>query len=315
MPTLVQLEYLLAVQREGHFGRAAEACFVTQPTLSTQLRKAEDELGVAIFDRRSRPIVPTGPGLRVLAHAREVVAAHERLLASAKEGQAPSGDFSLAIIPTLAPYVIPWFLAAFATRHPKLRLSLFEMPTDECIEELGAQRLDAAILATPLDVDSITERPLFYDPFYVYAHPDEAILRRHEVHAEDLDPARLWLLQDGHCVRDQVINFCGVAHQNPPLGNVVFEAGGFETLRNLIDGAGGYTLMTETYVRRLPRVVRTEQVRAFAGTTPVREVSLVHAQAHWRSVVLDALEEAINASVPASLRVYDARAQVLGIRS
>jgi LysR family transcriptional regulator, hydrogen peroxide-inducible genes activator len=315
MPSITQLEYILAVHRTGHFGRAAEACHAAQPTLSAQIQKAEAELGVTLFDRGRKPVEATPKARPLIQEMQAVVSAHERLMwLSRGTAEEVSGDFSLGIIPTLAPYVVPWFLFEFSKALPKVNLALYERPTDQIIEELRHQRLDAAVLATPLEEPSIVEEPLFYDPFYLYAHPEEEILRQDDVTQEDLLPQKIWLLEDGHCVRTQVTRFCGVKGSSQPLANVAFAAGSFETLRHLIDAAGGYSLFPETYVRTLPRSVAQRQVRAFSPQTPTREVSLVHLQSAWKTDVMDVLKECIRVSLPRSIRLVDKDGEILSLR-
>lgn len=316
MPSVVQLEYVLAVHRTGHFGRAAEACHVAQPTLSAQIQKVESELGVVLFDRAQRPIVATPQGERLIAHAQEVVAAHERLMWEAMdESREPAGRFALGVIPTLAAYVIPWFLERFAKKYPRVELSLVERPTDALIDDMLHQRIDAAILATPLGEPSIIEQVLFYDPFYLYAHERDPVLKRREIDSADLIADKIWLLEDGHCVRSQVINFCGLRASHAFFESVSFAAGSFETLRYVIDAVGGYTLIPETFARVLPRSVRQHNVRPFGDTSPVREVSLVHPRSSWKGRILEALHAALIASTPRSLRQVSAGGEILSIRT
>jgi LysR family hydrogen peroxide-inducible transcriptional activator len=314
MPTISQLSYILAVNKSGHFGRAAKSVGVSQPTLSAQIHKVEDELGFAIFDRQARPTALTERGAALIEHAQAVVSAHENLLRlAAGELDDVSGEFSLGIIPTLAPYVLPWFLQHFAERHPGVKLAVVERPTDDILELIGQSQLDAGILATPLHETSIHEMVLFYDPFYLYAQADEDVLDVDELDVDTLDPKKLWLLEDGHCVRAQVINFCGI-DERVHLGSVTFSAGSFETIRNLIDSSQGYTVVPETYARKLPRTARQANVRAFAGRTPTREVSLVHHRMSWKTDILAALEESIRKNIPRSLRQVGADGEVLSIR-
>lgn len=301
MPSLTQLRYIVAVARHGHFGRAAEASHVTQPTLSTQIGKAEAELGVVLFDRRSQPIAVTAPGRLLVEHARAVLAAHDRLIAAAAATEATAGPFVLGVIPTLAPYVLPWFLADVARRFPELDLTVKERPTDTIVAELADDRMDAGLLATPLGEGFLTETPLFDDPFYVYAHPDSPLLEADEVDVGSLDPGGLWLLEDGHCVRTQVVHLCGL-HRREVLGSVRMAGGSFETLRGMIDAAHGHTLVPETYARTLPPAVRRRQVRPLAEPTPTREVGLVHHRDHWKGETVAALHGLIADNVPRSLR-------------
>lgn len=314
MPTLTQLRYLVAVARTGHFGRAAEACHVTQPTLSTQIQKAEAELGVVLFDRRAQPVAVTAPGRALIEHARVVLTAHERLLAAAAATEPTAGPFVLGVIPTLAPYVLPWFLAEVARSHPALELTVQERPTDAIVAALADDRMDAGLLATPLGEASLVESPLFDDPFYVYAHPDSPLLDQDEVAVEALDPGGLWLLEDGHCVRTQVVHLCGL-HRREVLGSVRMAGGSFETLRGMIDAASGHTLVPETYARTLPPAVRRRQVRPLADPTPTREVGLVHPRDHWKTPMVEALHAVILASVPRPLRRSRADSWVVPVRS
>lgn len=316
MPSITQLEYILALHKTGHFGRAAKLAHVSQPTLSAQIHKVEQELGITIFDRQAKPIEPTDVGRALIEHAQTVVAAHENLMRlAAGRFQELSGPFALGIIPTLAPYVLPWFLARFAARHPAVELSVHERPTDELLAEIDHQRIDAAILATPLHEPSIQERVLFYDPFYLYAHPDEPVLAEPEVDVDALDQRKLWLLQDGHCFRAQVINLCGIERERAHLGSVTFAGGSFETLRHLIDASEGYTLIPETYARTLPKATRQRCVRPFEGETPTREISLVHHRRSWKGDVIDALAEAIRDTTPRALRQATADGEILPIRA
>ena len=313
MPTLTQLSYVLAVHRTGHFGRAALQMSVSQPTLSAQIRKVESELGVTIFDRQVKPIQTTSFGNALVEQAQIVVAAHENLVRlAAGKFASPAGPFSLGIIPTLAPYVLPWFLASFASEYPSVDLSIHERTTEELLAEIAHHRLDAAILVTPLGEPSVHERVLFYDAFYLYAHPDDALLERAEVDVNALDPRKLWLLEDGHCFRAQVLNFCGF-QERVHLGSVRFAAGSFETIRPLIDASEGYTLIPETYARTLPRATRLRCVRAFAGHTPTRQVSLIHHQRSYKHDILDALEQAIVANTPRAIKRTGADGEVLSI--
>ena len=312
MPTLSQLSYIVAVHRTGHFGRAAEACHVSQPTLSAQVAKAEEELGVILFDRRTKPISATEPGRPLIELAGEVLAAHERLMAASAEAGQLSGRFTLGIIPTLAAYVLPWFLADFARRHPDVELTVRERPTEVIVRELGSQRMDAAILATPLEEPSIREIPLFEDPFYVYASETSPILDHEEVTVGELAHGSLWLLEDGHCFRNQVVHLCGL-HDRTLLGSVHMEGGSFESLRGLVDAAGGHTLVPETFARTLPRSVRRRQVRSFDGFTPLREVSLVHHRSLWKTEVLLAVAECVTDNVPRPLQRSASDPQILPI--
>lgn len=300
MPTLSQLEYIVALHRTGHFGRAAAECHVSQPTLSTLIAKAEEELGVILFDRRTKPIVATDQGRRLIASAEEVLAAHARLMSAASDLHEVSGPFTLGVIPTLAPYVLPWFLGPFAGRYPNVELTVQERTTEGIVEAIRTLQMDGGILATPLGEPGIEARVLFYDPFYVYAAADSPLLASDEIGVADVDRDDLWLLEDGHCFRNQVIHLCG-RHTRRVLANVRFEAGSFETLRGLIDEVGGFTLIPESYARLLPVDLRVARVRPFSDPQPLREVSLVAHRQHWKSAILDAIVDTLRLLAPRSL--------------
>lgn len=300
MPTLSQLQYIVAVDRTGHFGRAAASCGVSQPTLSTQVAKAEQELGVVLFDRRSTPVVVTDMGRPLLALAREVVSAHARLVSAAKNAHPLSGSFALGVIPTLASTVLPWFLPAFTAACPDVQLTVLERTTEDIVRDLLEMRLDAGLLATPVGEAGLENRVAFYDPFYVYAHVESPLLKRDSIALPDIEHGDLWLLEDGHCFRNQVVHLCGL-HSREILKNVAFEAGSFDTLRALIDQAGGHTLIPETFVRTLPRSVQLAQVRAFDGLEPAREVGLVSPRRHWKSELLDVVAQTLRTRAPRCL--------------
>ncbi len=303
MPSLTQLQYILTLHRHGHFGDAARACHVSQPTLSAQIKKAEEELGFTIFARDTKPISATEKGLKLVEEARLVLAAHERLMQLAKgQFEALTGELTLGVIPTLAPYVAPWFVPAFAAAYPQVDLVIVERPTEEMVQDIRRMRLDVGLLATPLSTASLEERVLFYDPFYVYAAPNEPLLLKDEVTTADLESDRLWLLEDGHCVRNQALALCELGPANSFLPSVRFEAGSLETLRHLIDASQGYTVVPETFARLLPRSRRLAQVRPFVEPGPAREVSLVHPKRTWKSELINALEDTIRETIPRFLR-------------
>ncbi len=297
MPSITQLEYVVAVYRTGHFGRAATSCHVSQATLSAQIAKLESDLGVVLFDRRAKPIIATEHGERIIRLAQEVVAAHARLVASAEGLHPLTGRVSLGIIPTLASTVVPWFLPAFAASYPDADLTVVERTTSEILVELQAMRLDAALMVTPLAEASLEKRVVFYDSFYGYAHASSSLLQSEEIEVADIARDDLWLLEDGHCFRNQVVHLCGV-HRRRILGGVHFEAGNFETLRGLVDRVGGCTLIPESYASTLPNEVRRRQVRPFRGSVPTREVSVVGQAQHWRSELLDALAACMRHHAP-----------------
>ncbi len=315
MPTISQLRYILAVYEHGHFGRAARACHVSQPTLSAQIRKVEETLGLTIFLRQTKPVAPTEKGRLLIERARAVLSAHARLVSDA-EGQFEglAGELTLGVIPTLAPYVIPWFLQTFSGRYPKVKLTITEQTTDTIVADLTRHRLDVGLLAIPLDAPGIQERPLFHDPFYLYAAPSEPILELDEVDPAQLEADKMWLLGNGHCVRAQSLALCDEVEGCAHMRNVDFEVGTIETLRHLVDSSRGYTLVPETFARLLPRARRLAQIRPFSEPTPTRQIGLVHLEDTWKSRLVEALESTVRRTIPQPFREPPSALTVLPVR-
>jgi LysR family transcriptional regulator, hydrogen peroxide-inducible genes activator len=299
--TLAQLRCLVAVDRERSFREAAGRCFVTQPALSMQVQKVEAELGVKVFDRSRQPVVPTEIGERVLAQARTVLRETERLADVVAASAGPlSGRYRLGILPTLAPTLLPRFLPGFARRHPLVELVIEELQTEPMLERLRADALDGGLAATPLEAPQIEERPLFREPFFVYLPPGHALARRRRIAQEALPGKEVWILAEGHCFREQVLQLCGAPRSvvSGAGGAVRFASGSFETLVRLVDEGFGLTVLPDLLVRWLPATTRRAQVRPFTPPVPAREVSLLHHRRHLRRAIADALVEAIRAAVP-----------------
>lgn len=304
MPTLTQLEYLVAVDRFRHFGKAAKACHVSQPTLSMQLRKLEEEYGVTFFDRSKQPILPTEEGKAVLEQARAVLREMGKLeYLGRNRGQAPSGDFRLALIPTVAPYLLPLFLGSFARRHPEVSLSIQEMTTENIIDALEHDRIDAGILATPLHIDSLVETPLYYEPFHLFASESHPLskLERIDESALDAKTAKdIWLLAEGHCLRGQILRVCSLKGKSGVFSNVRFESGSLESVIRLVEQGHGYTLLPDLATRAL-QGSRKARLRPFARPVPSREVSLVHRRTQYKLAILEALASDIAECLPEDL--------------
>lgn len=218
---LQQLEYIVAVDITRHFVSAAERCFVTQATLSMMIKKLEEELGVVIFDRSKQPVVPTETGQRLIEQAQTILHEINRMKEIVQEEKDEvRGTLKLGIIPTLAPYLLPLFLRAFMKKYPLVNLQIFEMITDTAIQKLKQNELDIAIMATPVNNPALREEPLFYEQFVVYASSDEKLMKKYLL-ADDIDVNRLWLLEEGHCLRSQVINLCELKNgKKKPTGSI-----------------------------------------------------------------------------------------------
>lgn len=303
MPSLTQLEYIVAVDEYRHFGRAAEACHVSQPTLSMQIQKVEEEFKTTIFDRQKKPILPTERGTRLIAQARVTLREHRKLLDLGREGQDTlRGDFRLGVIPTLAPYLLPRFLSNFAKAFPQVNLHIDEAKTETLCREIQEDRMDAALLATPLQIMGLHEEILFYEPLSLYLSAGHPLLKKSRIEADDLDGRELWLLQDGHCFRDQVVSFCSLRGDEGMLKNVRFEAGNLETLRAIVRKSYGYTFVPQMLVETLSAAERRDHHREFRGRVPTREISLVYRRNTWKSAVMKALVQTILKTTPGAQR-------------
>jgi LysR family hydrogen peroxide-inducible transcriptional activator len=311
---VTQLEYVLAVDRFRNFGKAAKACFVTQPTLSMQLKKLEDDLGFPIFDRTKKPILPTEGGKAVVDQARVVVDEWKRLslLGSKGEGKELAGELRIAVIPTLAPYWIPLFLDEFAKTYPKVQLRIDEMQTSQILKALESDEIDAGVLVTPLGNKALQETPIFYEPFYLWIRKDHELADRAKISEGDLDGSQIWLLNEGHCFRNQMIQICSLSKKKTILKNVVFESGNLETLKRLVEGSGGYTLIPHLALpEKIPKNI---EVKAFRNPIPSREVSLVYRRLQWKTPLIEAFRKVLVHSVPESLRALQSRdLEVVGI--
>lgn len=307
--TLQQLEYIVALDRHRHFVKAAEACHVSQPTLSSMIARLEEELDVRIFDRSRHPVQPTPAGENILHQARmvlqhtlqlkEIVSTARNLLTT---------RFNLGIIPTVAPYIIPSFIGIFGENFPQTEVSILEMRTDEIIRDLKSARLDMGVLATPLMDPDILEIPLYYETFLAYVSPSDPNYSKQKLSAGELPLQHLWVLQEGHCLRNQVFNFCT---ENSPVEKQVYEAGSIDNLIRIIDINGGYTLIPQLHVPMLTKDQR-QHVRPVLSPPPVREISLVVYRDFIRERLLNAVADTIKKIIPGDL--LDQRLKKFAIR-
>jgi LysR family hydrogen peroxide-inducible transcriptional activator len=300
--TLVQLEYLVAVDTWRHFATAAAKCFVTQPTLSMQIQKLEAELGMQLFDRSKVPVVPTSDGLEIIQQARVILKEVERLSELTRERKGEMvGEIRLGILPTVAPYLLPLFLKSFLEKYPAIRLVVTELNTEALVDRLKKNLLDAGLLVTPLNEPGIFEQPLYYEAFVVYVSPAEAAYRKRYVLADDIDVRRLWLLEEGHCMRSQIMNLCELKSRMQEQDNFHYEAGSIETLKKMVEMQNGVTILPELAVHDFsPQQLK--MVRHFRAPAPVREVSLVTHRSFVKQRLLAALREVILEAVPHNMR-------------
>lgn len=300
--TLQQLEYLIALDTHGQFSLAAEQCFVTQPSLSAMVKKLEDELGVTLFDRRKQPIVATDAGRRVIDQARVVLQEAEILRQIAhEEDTAPSGLLRAGVIPTVAPYLLPLFIEAFSANHPSIRLQLVENTTDNIVRMLKQDQLDVCILATMEDDTFFSTVPLYQEEFVAYAPHESSILSKRYVLAEDIDPDKVVLMEEGHCIRNQVVNLCSLHHAQSRLNNIYFEAGNLETLRRIVESQSGITILPQLALLDLDED-RMQHVRFFKPPAPMREISLVFNRRCHKMRLIEGLKDTILAHLPSYLK-------------
>lgn len=303
MATLIQLEYLVAVDKHRHFGKAAKECNVSQPTLSMQLQKMEEEYEMVFFDRTKQPILPTHQAIPIIEQAKTILREHAKLkhLTHLEAGEL-TGDFHLALIPTVAPYLLHRFIGNFATAHPKLNLTISEMTTAEIIKALDRDEIDAGILATPLSNASLDERPLYYEPFYVFTSKNHPLAKAKSVEEEDLPAKDIWLLAEGHCMRNQVVKLCSMKKTAAVFNNVQFESGSLETIIHLIDQGYGYTLLPALAADAL-LAKQHPMLKAFKKDIPTREISLVFQRSQYKKSILKALQEEIRQHLPKSVHL------------
>lgn len=299
--SLTQLEYVLAVQKLGHFAKAAKACFVTQPTLSMQIQKLEETLGVVIFDRSKKPILLTEVGKKLIEQMQSIVHEAKQLeaITQASTDGKIQGELTVGIIPTIAPYLLPRLLPVLEKSYPEIQLKLFEMQTHKIIEALNYDEIDVGILATPLKIPQIHERPLYWEPFSVLCKKSHPLSKFKKVKYSELNSEDIWLLEEGHCLRHQVLDVCSLKQKKYLKRKFQFESGSLETLKNLVNTYGGYTLLpalaTNDYGNNTILI-------PFEHPVPAREIGLVSRRQHFKGNLLTALESAIIKCVPEHLK-------------
>jgi LysR family hydrogen peroxide-inducible transcriptional activator len=294
--TLIQLEYIVALDTHRHFVLASEKCFVTQPTLSMQIQKLEDELGVKIFDRTKQPVIPTEIGKSIIAQAR-IILKEANLMKDLINDQKDqlTGELRVGIIPTLAPYLLPPLFQHVHEKYPQLNLVIKETITEEIIHELKNNRLDCGIVVTPLNDASIKEDIMFYEELFVYVSKKNALYDKKYVLANEIDPTQLWLLEEGHCFRSQILNLCELRKYSEL--NFKYETGNIETLKRMVDKSDGITILPELAVMEFTKP-QLKFVKKLKEPSPAREVSLVTHRDHIKTKLIKTLKDEILRIVP-----------------
>ncbi len=301
MVTLIQLEYIIALDTHRHFVTAAEKCFVTQPTLSMQIKKLEEQMGVLIFDRSKQPVIPTVIGREIISQARitldqskkikEIVGIYRDVVV---------GELKVGIISSLAPYLLPLFIGNMIKKHPDLKIKVIELMSEEIIEHLRKDLIDVGLLVTPVHENDVIEKPLFYEEIKVYTNNEHAFYLKKKINIEDIAVPDIWILGKGHCFRHQVINLCAVQSEEQANLPFSYESGSIETLKKLVDTNGGFTLLPQLAIDDMP-MKKQRQVRSFSGIKPLREVGLVYVRSFAKQRLINILGESIKNAVPESM--------------
>jgi len=294
--TITQLHYVLAVAEYQNFTKAAKTCNVTQPTLSMQIQKLEDELNILIFDRSKKPIELTEVGEKIVLQAKNIVDESARIqdIIDQEKGFI-GGEYRLGIIPTVMPTLLPMFLKTFMNRYPKVQLKIIELTTPQIIKQLNEGHIDAAIAVTPLEEENIIERPLFYEPFVAYIPDNHRLYAKTKIENSDLDINDILLLEDGHCFRDGIINLCSASNHNQHK-KVYLESGSFETLVKLVNEGLGMTLIPYLHSKELNEA-NFKNCRHFTDPKPAREVSLLFSKNELKIQITTVLKDTISAVI------------------
>ena len=292
--TLQQMEYVVAIDTYRHFVRAAESCGVSQSTLSTLVKKLEDELDTVIFDRDAHPLKPTPAGEKIIAQARVILYNAQQLREmTLSEKQQSSGEVKIAVIPTVAPYVVPKLFKGLTEDSPGLQPHIFELQTPEILVKLSRAEIDMAIMATPLEQPNLLEVPLYYEKLVMYVSPEEPLSAMKEVVSRDIPTEHLWMLKEGHCLRNQVLNLC----EKQSGYKAIFEAGSIDTLVKIVDVNGGYTVIPELHIDLLCGN-QQDCIRPLVNPEPVREISLVIRNDFVKERMLNEVASAIKKIIP-----------------
>lgn len=288
--TIVQLKYAVAIDTYRSFVLAAQKCFVTQPTLSMQVQKLEEQLGVKLFDRSRQPIVPTEIGVEIIEQARKIISESKKIneIINDKNNDI-SGQLKIGIIPTVAPYLLPKILGIFLDKYPKVTLNITELHTETIIQQLKLGMLDCGILATPLTQPTLVETPLYYENFVAYVSKTSPLFKKKAFLPNDLDDDQLWLLNEGHCMRNQILNICKHKKNNNQLE---YNSGSIETLIRMVDINNGITIIPELCLQDFS-THKLDKVRYFKSPEPSREISLVTHQNFIKKRLITALEQEI----------------------
>ena len=294
--TLQQLEYILAVNQFRHFAKAAEYCRVTQPTLSAMIQKLEEELDTRIFDRSQQPICPTPVGILIIEQAQKILVQANRIKNIIEEEKhSLTGIFKLGILPTVAPYLLPRFFPQLMKKYPDLDIRVVEMKTNDIKKALQTGEIDAGIVASLAGMEELQQTPLFYEQFFAYVSREDALFNNEVIRTSDLNGEQLWLLDEGHCFRDQLVRFCQM--KSARASQLAYHLGSMETFMRMVESGKGVTFIPELAVLQLGDIQK-ELVRPFAIPCPTRQIVMLTNKNFIRHTLLEALTKEIKSSIP-----------------
>lgn len=300
--TITQLEYIVAVDTYRSFVAAADKCFVTQPTLSMQVQKLEDTLGVKIFDRSKQPVTPTEIGIEIIAQARVMLSESEKIKEIITDRQKElSGELKVGIIPTIAPYILPKILHGFIEKYPQVKLVVWELTTEQIVSQLKLGVIDCGILSTPLRENTLTELPVFYENFVAYVSKNSKLSKKKNIVPDDIDMEEIWILNEGHCMREQVLNICQRRKSTQGFKHFEYNTGSVETLKRMVDQNDGATILPELALSDLTDK-QLDKVRYFKSPEPAREVSIVIQRNFLKRRMIEALRNEILEFLPKRMK-------------
>ncbi len=300
--TITQLEYIVAVDTYRSFVAAAEKCFVTQPTLSMQVQKLEDTLGVKLFDRSRQPVTPTEIGIEIITQARILLGECEKIKEIITDRQKElSGELKVGIIPTIAPYILPKILHGFIEKYPQVKLIVWEQTTEQIVQQLKLGMIDCGILSTPLHESSLTEIPVFYENFVAYVSKHSKLSKKKSISPDDIDMEEIWILNEGHCMREQVLNICQRRKSTQGFKHFEYNTGSVETLKRMVDQNNGATILPELALAELSDK-QLDKVRYFKSPEPAREVSIVIQRNFLKRRMIEALKNEILEFLPKRMK-------------
>ena len=291
--TITQLEYIVALNEYKSFSKAAKFCCVTQPSLSMQIQKLEEELNLIIFNRKIKPIKPTTEGLQIIIAARKIIQEKKSIQIFAQGYHKDViGEVSIGIIPTIAPYLIPKFLSSFQNKFPNLKLNIFETTTENIYNNINEGKLDIGILV-PITNQEMSCIPLFFEELFLFSN---VILKNGEID-QNIIPDKLWILEEGHCLSNQIASICNLRNKSSLESQVIYKTGSLETMLRLAENGMGQTIIPHMLVDYVSETVK-KKIFKIPFNTPVREIALIYSENYNRKGVIDALKDEIISVIP-----------------